>query len=1250
MAVDPNTYALSIALQLDATTAFERLDQFGETVVGIESQIADAGKKAVSQIDATISSLNVNLSGVGERLRDITTGGDQLTAILAEANIQVENAGDNYEQQIKDLKKRIDMTREVYDLTEEMRDWSKEELKRIDDYNEQFEKLVESVERKNRGHAEEFDWVTAESQVVNDTGDSLRDNGRQIGTNAGTYRQIWYTLRKIFDLLLYIDKETENFVTSNYRYYGSQQQILKGIRQMTIEQGLFYGKAMESYQLLADLRIPEEEILQYTAAVSNANRYLGVGTKTLAQFSRRMKIVGWDAQRTEDAFHKLSSAMRQYGLTSEDVRRIMEDMTLTMSEQIAYFGKDGPEALLKARTAIAGLGKIAGLTADEVAEINKLFELTGIKAIRFWEVAGGVTSTDPTKRYNAIWGAMQNIAGAAGIAWDELERGTLTTVQQQALQQAAENYEATAAQVTAVARVTAQLRKENKLALLTTEDFEKALKAIKDDAMDPLANANKEFYAQWNLLIDSGGALIKMVLVPLTEVLKYALLVVNLFIRYTTKLIEKIGEVWKELEAIPILGYLFKLIKYGAGLVVGLATAFGILILTLAGFPFVGKMIVSAIESIAKGLGRGLQTIGRAVTSVMMELLVLGLAFALVGAGAYLFAQAIVAIKDIGWAAAAYVIGLAAAVLILGVILIALAGAAQGLVVGFLILGAILLVVGVAAIMMGYGLKLAAEAFAVVIGAFIELSKINILAVGTQFSLLAMSVVIGAAALLLASAALVPAAAMFMVASVALIAGALLFDIAAGIIAKHSKALVDNATRLKTFAVMLYEASRFLAPAAYKFASSSFILTAAMVPFGIAATALWAAGKVFGWAAVGLSAGAEAFNMAVNALTERVDDFLWGSIKLIGGVIALGIAAIGLAGVDIVLGGAAIALGAVLIPLGAAAIGLRFVASSLEKRANSLLASSKKLQESGRLMMAAVVYYRKAADTIRDSVVGLRDALDLMKNAVKGIAEIGIGAETLAVGSEMLQTATKAMGAGVEQLEKLIGRWTRIIPGLDAASISIRGLAAAFMLLQPVDFNMLSQMADAGLAAVPKIDQFASQLSMSADRMDEAVNKFTKPVTRLTGTLREMQTVLADFDMQGLVLEAKVEELGAKLENYATLMESTTRRVETAVFARAVPAMQAAERAGITEVARSEAITTVQVLDQREGGEVRTFNDELLISNNDYLRRLLDIIEPWVASGSTDIKQIFDILSAYLPSMSGDQEVALGSEMNQWMR
>jgi hypothetical protein len=177
-------------------------------------------------------------------------------------------------------------------------------------------------------------------------------------------------------------------------------------------------------------------------------------------------------------------------------------------------------------------------------------------------------------------------------------------------------------------------------------------------------------------------------------------------------------------------------------------------------------------------------------------------------------------------------------------------------------------------------------------------------------------------------------------------------------------------------------------------------------------------------------------------------------------------------------------------------------------------------------------------------------------------------------------------------------------------------------------------------------------LSKSVGALDQdAINEFYVSVFRFKiasdrlrlGIASIKSAVATTFNVSGL--GEQLESVTNMLDKYAVRLEAVAERISIAIMTKVVPAMQAAEAAGIQEAIKSEAITEVQVMMEKEGEEDTT---DLIEQTNLILSSIDGRLEAMAADAT--VANILDTLNAILPAVRSGGEGELSSEMNAWMK
>jgi ABC-type transporter Mla subunit MlaD len=183
---------------------------------------------------------------------------------------------------------------------------------------------------------------------------------------------------------------------------------------------------------------------------------------------------------------------------------------------------------------------------------------------------------------------------------------------------------------------------------------------------------------------------------------------------------------------------------------------------------------------------------------------------------------------------------------------------------------------------------------------------------------------------------------------------------------------------------------------------------------------------------------------------------------------------------------------------------------------------------------------------------------------------------------------------------------------------------------------------------MPEMENWANNFNNVSAIFATASDKFVRPADALARVMDKLGATIAAFS-EGIDISDKVMSIAGIMIHSAELFESAAERIQIAVNAKAIPAMRAAEQAGIAEAVRSQAVATVRVM-KDEGGATFELSDEVEIANRT-LGELIKLNESVSAMGNVGeggpITEIVSLLQTFLPNLNR-QTNGLTSNMNGW--
>jgi hypothetical protein len=994
MAVDPNVYALSISLQLESSDAFSTLEEFSQAAANVEERVSTAAKNSINAISGLIDSLNQQLSQAvittGQFANVATDVESKLTSVAS----SLKDSYDTEQESLKDLEERLEYIEDIEDLQSKIEKSLEKEQKIGEEYLGTIGRLVKTLEGKNLIHDKEGEMIKAEQSLVEGMGNKWEKVKTKQIDSGDILKQIKITMGSILTLLEQFDKETEKFVTANYRVYGSQQKLVNNTRQLSVEFGIFREEALATYKALADVKTPREELYKLSATVGRANRVTGVGIDQIAGYTRELRGAGFDASRTRKQIDMLSAAQRAFGLSTYDMQKALEANNLSMEEQIVYFGKDAPEAFMKAGLGLRGVAKELGVNQKAADDWLKTLQLTGVKAAIFWEGFAGISADATiTEKFEAMSSAAAGFVNELGITERQmLGLEKVTGDDAVALSKLTEKFGITTDQLYMMARAEANLTDEQKRQFLTMAGLEETFRNQLDADKrwrESMATLTAQLNRLRSAITGIVGWLVQMVadaLIPVLYVLNFVIQVVGVFIGMIRSTIG-----WME-EWIPGFGLLMKAIRFVGGLLIGLVIILVSAGVALASFAFafgsvskavlgslniikgVGKAIIAiaqaigtSIEVVLTGLGNGLRALGSSVKSVIIPLMQLSLAVLLVGAGFWLMGMGLKAAAEHGWAAFGMLVAMSAAMLTFIIVFAIIATVAAPAIPLIVALAAAVLILGAAALLAGLGMYFVGLSIeSIAIYGLMAAAALPALAWG--ITMLALAGIAGFAGLMMLAGALWLLVVPLVVISVAMqnVSNAL------GMLSPEAMKAFGEGVR--DLAWNMLQASVMLIPVVA-------IIIGVSIAMAIAAPALLVAATVFMIGAVLVGAGAWILGIGLKSLGEGAKALQGVDLVSIAGQLAIGGIYLSFAALSFFIGASLVGIGAILLGYGLSALGK----GAKELVGVDFAAMSAHLAAGGVFLMFAAITF-----TISAAAVGVGALL-----LGHGLSALGKGAQEL---------------------------------------------------------------------------------------------------------------------------------------------------------------------------------------------------------------------------------------------------------------
>ncbi len=1025
-AVDPNIYALSIQLQLDTSLANNALNEFVGIIKNVEQDVSKAATAAVNAISSITSGIKASLS---ESVTGFSLIDGYVTGIK-EANGAIEKNANNQliaQQKINDL---IIEHKEQNDLID------KQQIKSLD-----FMKSSRNLLTNNKtisdaivanGQKENTSWMTLTknlfgfNKVLDDKNKKHDAENAKLKREETTWRDVASAVQSVIGFFSEIDSGTENFVTANYRLYGTQQELLNSTRMLNAELGIGAEKSIEVVKSLADVGTPLEDMAKLSRSVGIATRTTGVAATTLADYTRKLRLAGMNAAGVSKNLELVTANMRKFGLTTQDVNGILNKNDEYMLVLQRRYGPEGAAQMQGLEMHMAGIAKSAGLSTDEVGKFFQTMQdpvaLATFGAMVGMNINNQKDFNIALNRAGAQLGELQDqikAAAAAGEDTKQLEmafeatakamgmnnaQAQIAIVRHQKLKEAMEREGKSMDDVNEVLAMQAKLEKEELAAANDTltgqlkilYGYFAALGVILQFAADCVRDFIKvingliyAFVWMYQKIKDGiqavydFGRYLYDTFEPIKVLVDFFYQVGSVIYDFLSPAFEYLGFVIRAIIGAVLVAILVMAALGGVGItlggifssLLGIFGAAGTGLTTFGGiFTSVARAIGSAIVSFFRTMGDAIAAFIRPVARYIPHLIGLGVALMLVAVAAYILVQAVILLASTESAFAA--LGL--------------------LIVGLIVLAVVLVVLGRVAsdpmVMLGIAVIVIAL-FALAIAAYIAAQAIYVLA-------LAFNLVVD------------------------------------NIIKLYEKVglgyLIVFGVELVLFGIALIIAAILIGVGGLLLAIAGVLLIIGAVFFGIGALLLWGASTIFGYAINALQPAANKLNPIAGPLA--VDAFLImaaGIMLLIGGVAMI------LAAIALGIGGAALVVAAYAVTAGGAAM---YAATFAIDRAAKFMAKyGEQFRNAGEGFRAGADNLEYAgnklynsAGILKSGVKAMGDAANDSKDAIKSLQEMG---DALIPASEALITGTVKFEEATGKLESVVPRFSAVVNQLVAASM-----------------------------------------------------------------------------------------------------------------------------------------------------------------------------------------------------------------------
>ena len=714
MAADTTTYALGIELALNSQPAFDTLDKFGKTMETIEQQVSSSANKALMNISNAVRVMESSLATSDDILNSMALQSTSVNKSYQESAFEIGEINTGLENVIQLLEQKSDLIEDEIKNNKKIAIHEKEELKTIEKTRGWWGYITKSIKEKNLLHGVENELVTKENDLLEKANALVEGRTAKEKEYSNTLSSVTTKISAIATALLAIDKSAEAFVTTNYRAYDSQSVLANSTRALAAEFGLTQEQAVTAYQAMANVATSKDEIEKLTKTVLASARITGVAVPELAEYTMKMKSVGFSSLQTEKSIMQMNEAMRRNKLSTNDVKNSMAANNATLYTMTKLLGGT-PEAtagFTGTMLTLKGMAKQIGVGTESIDDFQK--QISNPRTFMAFQALTNTTikSSDDFKKALLV----------AGKELKKLDADT-SDVGIAIFEDMAKAYGMT----TESARAAIKVYDETSAAVGRSAVSADDMKAAFDETTGSLAGALEESTTltfELAKLSASFSALYGVVGQFVADGLRDLVYYINAIVGYVGPAISSfnawcvsIRDASPALQGtISFLRALIAAIVVIGGALVGVGAMIGAFVaglgtlkvgasLAMNGVKLVGNALYGVSAAIGKSivvvltsLGTGLNNLGRSVAPVIVPLMQLGVALILMSVAIYIIVQAFAsfcAIADMTWEKGLMFILIVG---LIGLVLVGLSMLIQGpVIVGMALLAATFASIGIAA-------------------------------------------------------------------------------------------------------------------------------------------------------------------------------------------------------------------------------------------------------------------------------------------------------------------------------------------------------------------------------------------------------------------------------------------------------------------------------------------------------------------------------------------------------------------------
>lgn len=1092
MAFDPNLYAIQIELSIDATSSFDTLNELDRKIVNVEESLNRAMNSTLAQAFAQVSQLNEQLNISSKFVTDFGT----------QQSLNIEKFKEhalNYDEHVDKVEEQKELFADIQDLTKEQNelfDLSFELQKNLQTaFENQYKTILSISDAASQSYAAYRKGSQDVDAVTNSVDGSNTSNTKLetvINKVAGAFNKLSSSIQSWLGSFKVLIEETERFVTVNNRAYGSMHEILGQSYLTSLSFGLLREQTLAATEALIGVGASKDELESLVVTLAQVNRVTGLNIESQAEHSRLLKAAGLSAADYERGMARMIAAQRAFSLNATQMNKVLDMSNESYTRMSMLYGEEGPAKLQKTLLVFSAIARDAGATTDVIEDLNKKLTATGEELMELAGKIGANPFGDQEELEASVIGFYDAHAKALTEAGDinsQEYRAAHAIMSAQMKDMGMEMKT-----VEALASIRRQAGMENKTAMEIMEIYNQRIKEGQTVTGEYKIGL-EGLYIQFRLLREAIqtalGPLVNFIadgmwpwIVALRTIITTIATVVNKMVQFYKFLETIVPGLRQARQVIQLLIGGFILLSAGVivtaaaivsfiatlaslaislGIVTGTVTLLGGAITTF----FAGA--TASINTFITRVSAAIARLGAALTPMIGPMLALGASILMVGAGAWLLAQAFEVVAQRGWE------GLGMFTAFLAVIaLFALALVGLGLLAGNPVVIAGLLAIGAAILLIGAGVALVVGSIALLVMAFTGLINAITADIGDRLvsltngllylSSMAIPIAFGLGAIGFAFAAvMIP----LLAASVALMGIGLALNMIANFKAPAiGEELKKFAEELKASAGVLNEAGLALIPASVAIGAGALALLGSALTLGLAAGVMMVAGLVLVGAGALFAAGSGLFFAGATMFKTGADYVNIGATTLINSAELIPIAATALifaapqlaaAGLALIpaamlLAGAAGYVGVAGLALMMASPMLMIGALAFYYAAIMMSNSIEKLEKSSFILYRFAIAARSlerlsfsgmrqgitdlgyAANSIGDYVVAMENASVLLENVrfdVTGLSDsIVVAAESLTLAADRLQVPIDQLSTRIDeivgQVDKLVEQEARV--------------------------------------------------------------------------------------------------------------------------------------------------------------------------------------------------------------------------------